>query len=238
MSVDLRYRADIETSKDVVDAAIFKILNFSEVSREQGLLAVIPMLEKKALEDRGNLFEYGIVLVCNGNDATDIEDILQNVKDRKRSTILQKIVDSIYIIGVLGIQMGMNSNALFQRIDSHVPELYRSDRIKKRLTEINLKIVNEENFSRVYLRPEEATTEFEKLAALTNSQIQEIMRDVDTETIVWAIWGNEKMKGVFYRNMSGRVIEMMENDFRDIQENRILDAQKKIVVIAERLKFI
>jgi hypothetical protein len=236
MGTDLK--STIKIAKDAVDTAIFKVLEFSDVSHKQGILALIPMLDKKALENRDNLFEYGIALVCNGNDATDVEDILQNIKNRKKSILPQIIVDTLYIIGVLGIQMGVNLSTLLQRLDSHVPELYRSDWLKEYLTKINLEIVNEEGISRVYLRPEEAATEFEKIAALTDSQIREIMRDVDTETLIWAVWGNEKMKNVFYHNMSGRAAETIEYSIRDIQKNKVIDSQKKIVEIAEKLEFI
>jgi flagellar motor switch protein FliG len=227
-----------ETAKDAVDAAIFKIECFSHTAHKNGLLALIPMLNKKNLENRENLFEYGIAMVCNGVDAAEIEDILQNIKLLKDATFTERILDKLYIIGVLGIQAGINPTVLIQKLDSHVPEQCRSENLKKRITGISLQLVAEEGFPRVYLHPEEATTEFEKLATLTNEQIQKIMREVDTETLVWAVRDNEKMKGVFYHNMSGKCAENIESDIKNIQENETLTAQKRIVGVAERLKFI
>jgi flagellar motor switch protein FliG len=227
-----------ETAKDAVDAAIFKIVCFSHTAHETGILSLTPMLDKKKLEDRNNLFEYGIALVCGGLDAEILEDILQNIKQLKDATFTEKILDNLYIIGVLGIQMGMDPALLTQKLDSRVPEQCRSERLKKRITEINLQLVTEEKFPRVYLHPGETITEFEKLATLTDEQIQKIMRNVDTETLVWAVRDNEKMKGVFYHNMSGSCAEMMEINIKDIQDNKTIDAQKYIVTIAERLKFI
>jgi flagellar motor switch protein FliG len=227
-----------ETAKDAVDAAIFKIDCFSHTAHETGLLSLILMLDKKKLEDRNNLFEYGIAMVCNGFDREEIEDILHSVRQNKDATFTERILDNLYIIGVLGIQAGLSPVILTQKLDAHVPEQCRSERLKKRITEINLRLVTEEGFPRVYLHPEETITEFEKLATLTDEQIQKIMRNVDTETLVWAVRDNEKMKGVFYHNMSGSCVAMMEIDIKDIQDNKTKDAQKRIVTIAEQLKFI
>jgi hypothetical protein len=58
---------------------------------------------------------------------------------------------------------------------------------------------------------------------------------VDTETLVWAVLENEKMKNVFYHNMSNAAVELMENDIKDIQEYKTIKAKKKIVVIDEKL---
>jgi flagellar motor component MotA len=127
-----------ETAKDAVDAAIFKIECFSHTARKTGLLSLVPMLDKKKLEDRNNLFEYGIAMVCNEFDAAVIEDILQNIKLVKDATFTEKILDNLYIIGVLSIQAGLNPVILIQKLDSRVPEQCRSERLKKRITEIYL----------------------------------------------------------------------------------------------------
>jgi flagellar motor switch protein FliG len=103
---------------------------------------------------------------------------------------------------------------------------------------MSLHFINEEEFPRIYLHPEETATEFEKIATLTDRQIQIIMREVDTDTLVQAVWKNEQMKSVFYHNMSGRAAEMMEFDIEYDQETRTKSAQKKIIRIAERMGFI
>jgi flagellar motor component MotA len=125
-----------ETAKDAVDAAIFKIECFSHTARKTGFLSLIPMLDKKKLEDRNNLFEYGIAMVCNGFDREEIEDILRSVRQNKDATFTERILDNLYIIGVLGIQAGLNPVILIQKLDSRVPEQCRSERLKKRITEI------------------------------------------------------------------------------------------------------
>jgi hypothetical protein len=227
-----------EQTKDAVDAAIKKILDFSAESRNSGLLCMIPILNKKALEARNNIFEYGIALVCNGTDAVEVEDILRNVQSQKEPSYSQKIVDTLYVIGVLGIQRGDHPNTLIQKLDSRVPEKSRSDWLKKRVAEINLKIVDEEDYPRIYLHPEEAETEFEKLASLTDEQIQKLMRDIDSETMAWAVRDNEKIKGVFFHNMSGKAAELLESDIKEIQGDKVLSAQKQIIAAAQKHKFI
>lgn len=228
----------MESAKDAVDRAILKILTFSEISRKQGILAMIPALDKRALEDRNNLFEYGLALVCSGTSSEVIEDILQNIKDVKDPSFTQKILDTLFITGVLNIQAGYNSEIITLLLDSHVPEQCRSDWLKQRVTEINMKSVNEEGLPRVYFHPEKTGTEFEKIATLSDRQVQTLMRDCDTDTLVWAVRGNEKMKGVFYHNMSGRAAEIMEDDFKYIKEGRTIEAQQRILDAAKRLGFI
>ena len=236
MKTDLRPVS--EQTKDAVDRAISRILLFSETARKNGLLALIPLLDKEAFEDRNNLFEYGIAMVCNGYDTIEIKDILQNIQSLKDQAFTQKIVDTLYIIGVLGIQAGDNPQMLIQRLDSRVPEQCRSDWLCKRVTKINLELVNEDEFPRAYLRPEEATTEFEKIATLTDEQIQKIIREVDTENLAWAVKNNEKMKGVFYHNISKQCAELGEAAVRETQETNIDESQKYIVAVAKKLKFI
>jgi hypothetical protein len=228
----------MESAKDAVDRAILKILTFSEISRKQGILAMIPALDKRALEDRNNLFEYGLALVCSGTSSEVIEGILQNIKDVKDPSFTQKILDTLFITGVLNIQAGYNSEIIILLLDSHVPEQCRSDWLKQRVTEINMKSVNEEGLPRVYLHPEETEIEFEKIAILSDRQVQTLMRDCDTDTLVWAVRGNEKMRGVFYHNMSGRAAEIMEDDFKYIKEGRTIEAQQRILDAAKRLGFI
>jgi hypothetical protein len=236
MNVDLR--PAVEIAKKAVDTAISRILSFSDISRNQGLLVVIPYLDKKALKDRNNLFEYGISMVCYGYDAEIIKEILQNIQKLKECDDTQKLIDTLYIIGVLGVQRGDNPMVLVQWLDARIPESHRSDQLKERITEINLCFVNEDKFPRVYLRPEEAATEFEKIAALTDKQIQIIMREVDTDTLVQAVWENERMKNVFYHNMSSRAAEMMEFDIKYDQEARTRSAQNRIIQVARNLAFI
>lgn len=236
MKTDLRPVS--EQAKDAVDGVISKILSFSEVSREHGLLAVIPLMDKQALEDRNNLFEYGLAMACDGFDAADIEDILQNIRELKNTDYTGKIVDALSIIGVLGIQQGLNPRILAQKLDSRVPEQCRSEGLKKRIAGISQDLVSEEGVPRAYLRPEEAADEFEKLAALTDTQIQLILREVDTETLAWAVRDNEKMKGVFCHNMSGQCAELTESAVQDVRERKTLAARKHIVAVAENLKFI
>jgi hypothetical protein len=227
-----------EITKDAVDAAIYKIECFSLAAHKTGLLSLIPMLDKEKLENRNNLFEYGIAMACNGIDAEIIEDILCSIKLNKDATFTEKILDNLYIIGVLGIQSGLNPIVLRQKLDSRVPEQCRSKILKECITGICLQLVTEEKYPRVYLRPEETITEFEKLATLTNEQIQQVMREVDTETLVWAVRDNDKMRNVFYHNMSSRCAEMMESGIQDIRNNKTMAAQRHIITIAERLKFI
>jgi hypothetical protein len=239
MSVDsVEENAVEENAKHTVDAAISKILSFADVARRQGLLAVIPLIDKKALEDRNNIFEYGIAMVCNGFEAEIIEDILQNIRSIKKRSFEQAIIDTLSIIGVLSIQAGHNPNVIIQRLDSRIPEWCRGDLLKHRIAKINMKLVDEEAFPREYLRPEETETEFENLATLNDRQIQELLREVDTDTLVWALKGNEKMKGVFYHNMNNCNIETMEEDIKHIERGKSVDGQRKIVAAAKRLKFL
>jgi hypothetical protein len=226
--------------KKEIDAVIRKILHFSKVSREHGLLATIPLIDKKALEDRSNLFEYGMTMVDDGYDAVIIEDILKSISRLRSYSWDQPIIDSLSIIGVLSIQAGDNPNILLQRLDSHIPEQYRSEWLKKRVTEILLNAVNEEGYPRVWIHPEDAKTEFEKLGILTDRQIQMMMREIDSETIAQALCGkeNERMKNVFLSNMNHRAAEMIEVDIKNIQGTKTFQAQKKMLDVAEKLKFI
>jgi hypothetical protein len=236
MSIDSRPITEI--AKGAVDITVSRILSFSDISRKQGILAVIPHLDKKAAEDRNNLLEYGLAMVCSGYNADDLEDILQNIYNLKDQDHIQKLTDTLYIIGVLAIQRGDNKDILVQRLDSRIPEQYRSDQLRKCITEISLHLVNEEEFPRVYLHPEETVMEFEKIATLTDKQIQMIMREVDTDTLAWAICDNERMKGVFYHNMSSRAPDMLETDIEYIREGRTKLAQNEIIRIAEKMGFI
>ena len=231
-------RSAPEKAKEGVDAAIESIMAFHERARTYGLLSMLPCINKNAVQDRNNLLEYGLALVCMGVDGAEIADILQNIQSHKEASYSQKIIDTLYIVGVLAIQQGTSPSQLIQRLDSRVPEQSRSEALKKRIAEIALSLVDEEEYERVYLHPEEAAAEFEKLASLTDSQVQQLMRDIDSETMAWAVRDNEKIKGVFLHNMSGAAVEGMEADIKDLREGKVLQAQKKIVAAAQRHKFI
>jgi len=140
MEEDVSLDPLVKNPKILIDATISKILHFSDISQRKGILAMIPALDKRALADRNNLFEYGIALVCNGTDAADIEDVLKNIQKIKEQSNTADITDTLIVIGVLGIQAGLSSNALIQRLDSCIPESGRSDWLKDRVTEINLRV--------------------------------------------------------------------------------------------------
>jgi len=122
-----------EISKETVEKTIRKILVFSENARKEGLLALEDSVDKDLLQDRNNLFEYGISFVIDGTDYTLIEKILRNIQSLKEQSYTQKIIDNICIEGVLAIQRGDHPNYILRLLDSLVPEQSRSDWLKNEI---------------------------------------------------------------------------------------------------------
>jgi len=129
-----------EKAKETVELAIKKILSFSEKARKEGLLSLSDSPDNEALKDRNNLFEYGMSLVIDGVDYSLIKEILCNIQGLKEPSYTQKLVDNVYIAGVLGIQCGHHPDMLLRLLDSLVPEQSRSDWLKTELTNKNLGI--------------------------------------------------------------------------------------------------
>src|SRR5436309_1595753 len=81
---------------------------------------------------------------------------------------------------------------------------------------------------------------FEDIAALDDGAIREILQRVDRRTLAAALKGaNEQQQQQFFRNMSGRGVEMMKEEIDIIGPIKIRDvhaAQQRIVSVVRKLE--
>lgn len=81
---------------------------------------------------------------------------------------------------------------------------------------------------------------FEDITTLDSAAIQRFLRDVDTKDLLIALKGSsEEISQVFYRNMSTRMAEMMQEDAQYLHGVRLADvedAQQRMVAIVRKLE--
>ena len=81
---------------------------------------------------------------------------------------------------------------------------------------------------------------FEDIATLDDAAIREILQRVDKKTIAQALKGaTEQQQGQFFRNMSGRAVEMMKEEMELMGPVKIKDvhaAQQRIVEVVRKLE--
>ena len=81
---------------------------------------------------------------------------------------------------------------------------------------------------------------FEDISTLDDAAIREIIQRVDKKTISQALKGsNETQQRQFYRNMSGRAVEMMREEMEimgPVKAKDVHTAQQKIVEVVRKLE--
>jgi flagellar motor switch protein FliG len=81
---------------------------------------------------------------------------------------------------------------------------------------------------------------FEDISALDDQAIREILQRVDKKTVAQALKGsNDQLRGQFFRNMSSRAVEMMNEEMDLMGPLKIKDvhvAQQQIVEIVRKLE--
>ncbi len=80
---------------------------------------------------------------------------------------------------------------------------------------------------------------FENLLALSDREMQRLLREVETESLVLALKGSEEnMRNKFYNNMSRRAADMLKEDIEirgPVKLSEVEGAQKEILNTAARL---
>jgi len=81
---------------------------------------------------------------------------------------------------------------------------------------------------------------FEDIATLDDQAIREVLQRVDKKTIAQALKGaTEQQQNQFYRNMSSRAVEMMQEEIEIMGPVKMRDvhsAQQKIVEVVRKLE--
>ncbi len=81
---------------------------------------------------------------------------------------------------------------------------------------------------------------FEDIATLDDPAIRELLQRIDKKTIAQALKGaTEQLQGQFFRNMSGRAVEMMQEEIEIMGPVKMKDvhsAQQKIVEVIRKLE--
>jgi flagellar motor switch protein FliG len=81
---------------------------------------------------------------------------------------------------------------------------------------------------------------FEDIATLDDPAIRELLQRIDKKTIAQALKGaNETLQQQFFRNMSGRAVEMMQEEIEIMGPVKMKDvhaAQQKIVEVVRKLE--
>ena len=81
---------------------------------------------------------------------------------------------------------------------------------------------------------------FEDIAMLDDAAIREILQRIDKKTIAQALKGaTEQQQGQFFRNMSGRAVEMMKEEMELMGPVKMKDvhaAQQRIVEVVRKLE--
>jgi len=75
----------------------------------------------------------------------------------------------------------------------------------------------------------------EDVARLSDRDVQKLLKEVDAQEVAWALLGAEEaLRGIFFRNMSSRAVDMLKDDMKILDANnkaRQAQAEEQIMYI-------
>ena len=207
------------------------LLNCSEISRQEGFLAMESCLNEK---DEGSFLKFAVNFVLDslqkGMQLESVFELLKtyagNEPDKKEAYMIADVIQCII--------SGEAEWMIREVIASHMGRKYRNHFVntiedKKKLRKDILAFYNEKE------QKSETTNLLEELADYDDEKIQHIIRYVDNATFVAALSGaSNKVCVKFLSNLSDRLLYFIDEDIRQYQgtEEEMVEAQKSLLKLS------
>jgi len=205
---------------------------FNEIARREGLLSLEDKLEDMPAEGDRDIFKYGIRFAVDGTNPAYIDRVLTNIINQEKDEE-KRVLKTIQKEAALLIQEGCNVNLMFAMLNSYTD-------ISLAENEAILNTVDYSSFNKEEEAPDETDTgKLQIFAAMTDRDIQMVMRSLDSLALAKALKGEgKKVRDAFFRNMSERAAAMLKEDMQYMGPIRVEDmeeAQESILAVLLRL---
>jgi flagellar motor component MotA len=108
-----------------------RALQLSEKTRKEGLLAIEEEIDYEKWKQR-DIFEYGLLFMVDGTDASDIRDILENIIQQEDDKYTRQLM-VIKCVAALSIQAGDNPRILVFKLNALTDLVLADDPVIKDL---------------------------------------------------------------------------------------------------------
>jgi flagellar motor component MotA len=110
-----------------------RAMQLSEKARKEGLLALDDLIDFKKVDQR-DIFEYGLIFVIDGTDASVIRDILSLIIKQEEDKYARRLMD-IKAEAVLSIQSWDHPRILASKLNAHTDIALADDLVTQKLKE-------------------------------------------------------------------------------------------------------
>lgn len=199
------------------------LIHLSKVSKKEGILAVEYVFDESYEGKDKEVFREMIAQIIDGVDISDVEDIFMTAYFVKDLRNFDGFCYLMFLSGILIILLENNNHYVFERaveliIPSDAKDVYNE------LKEIRVKKEEEAYFKEGEKAKEEALNALNicevknELYDMNDKEIQRVLREANTQTIVIAMWGwNTDARVRILNNMSTRYSHIVVKDMLSVK---------------------